>query len=166
MTATANPASPVSEREIFTYFDGEKIRYADPIACWRSIWNHPTIDLAHEFKVTANPKMADGERPYTKEEMFAAEDRIRELMRDVFKLKPWSEESPGLTVGETDNLLTAFMAYVTDIKKKLSPSVTTSQALESMEPRASTDSTEFPTNTSADSGSTAIESSAAEPSGL
>jgi len=107
-----------AERDLFAYFDGEKTRNIDPLVAWRGIWGHREIDLSSEVKISANLTLADGKTAYTPEEVYAAEDRIRQLTREVFDLKAWSETAPGLTVAETDEVLANFLDYMEGLKKK------------------------------------------------
>ena len=154
-----------AEREIFAFWDGQRTRQVDPLVAWRALWAHPTIDLHGDIKVVANPKMADGTRPYTDAEVYEAEDRIRALIREVFGVKAFSEDVAGLTVVETDELLDQFWRYIAAIKKKRKPLPMTPPASVSMQPQPSTDTENSPMSSPSDSGSTANESSDGEPSG-
>jgi len=157
---------PGSERAIFSYFDGEKQRGTDPLVAWRAIWAHPEIDLQTEVKRSTNIVIA-GKPVYEPQEVYEAEDRIRQLTREVFGVKAWNENTPGLTVEETDRLLSDFFGYMDGLKKKRKTLPTTSQVSELKPPPNSMDTSEAdsPTTSPSDSGSTERESTAVGPSG-
>lgn len=118
----ANAADPTStEQEIFVYWDGERERRADPLVLWRKIWNHPECNLQPDYKMAANPTRQDGQPMFPREMVLAAEDRIFALIREVFDVKQFTENSPGLTVTKTEDLLVAFLEYMDELKKKRSP---------------------------------------------
>lgn len=152
------------ERELFAFSDGQSMRRVDPLVAWRKLWSHPEIDLSSELKITANPLMS-GQSVYTAAEVYAAEDRVRELVRDVFGVRRWSEQQVGLTEAETDDLLASFMAYIGDLKKKRNPSPMTPPPSESREQPSFTACAPSDTSMSPDSGSTATGSTDAARSG-
>lgn len=156
-----------ADRELFVYFDGERQRGVDPLKAWRGIWAHKEIDLASDVKVSANLTMADGKAAYAESEVYAAEDRIRQLTREVFGVKEWTDSTPGLTVAETDRLLADFLDYMEGLKKKRKTLPMMSPASASNPPPSLTASVpvESPTKSPSDCGCTGSESSAAEPSG-
>lgn len=150
-----------SAREIFTYWDGAKERRIDPLVAWRGIWGHKEIDLARAVKISVNPTLADGKPVYQPEEIYAAEDQMRQLACEVFGVQQYSESAPGLTVAELDELLSRFIGYMTDLKKKRKPLPTTRPpSVSSLQP-LSTDTirAESPTPLPSESGSTASASS-------
>lgn len=155
-----------AERELFAFFDGEKTRHIDPLVAWRSIWGHREIDLSSEVKISANLTLADGKTAYTAEEVYAAEDRIRQLTREVFGLKAWTEAAPGLTVAETDKVLADFLDYMEGLKKKRKTLPMMSRPSDSKPQLDSTASAAAaPITSPSASGSIASESSDAAPSG-
>ena len=102
------------KREIFEYFDGEKSRKIDPIYAWRKMWNDSECDPNKDFG-PAHGYDADGNEIEHSPE---ALDRVMDMTRRIFGVSPWSEDSEGLTEKETLELLTDFVQYVTEIKKK------------------------------------------------
>lgn len=153
------------KRELFRYWDGAKQRSIDPVATWRKIWANDKCDLSLAAATTVNPVQADGTRFYPIEAVYAAEDQIRDLTRDIFGVKAWDESTPGLTVDETDELLNRFLAYCGDLKKKRKASPTPSAPLDSTEQEPSTGTGDFPAGASPASPSTPIGSTAAAPTG-
>lgn len=155
------------QREIFTYWDGAKQRRIDPLVAWRGIWGHKEIDLARAVKISVNPTLADGKAVYQPAEIYAAEDQMRQLTCEVFGVQQFSDSVPGLTVAELDELLSRFIAWMTDLKKKRKPLPTMPQPSASSLPPLSTDTIrpESPTPSPSESGSIASESNAAAPSG-
>lgn len=155
------------QREIFVYWDGARQRRIDPLVAWRGIWGHKEIDLARAVKISTNPTLADGKPVYSPEEIYAAEDQMRQLTREVFGVQQFSESAPGLTVAEIDALLSRFIEYMTDLKKKRKPlPMTPPPSVSSLPPLSTaTIRPESPTLSPSESGSIASESSAAAPSG-
>jgi hypothetical protein len=99
------------ERAIFRYFDGVKERAIDPIFALRALDAHQKFHFDEHAK-----QLLAGDFETTK----IAVDAIRE----IFGVQPWSENSLGLTEGETLALLWKFVAYNDDIKKNISPPLT------------------------------------------
>ena len=79
--------------------------------------------------------------PEQEEEIYEAENRLREMTRKVFGVKEWTEPQPGLTVDETDQLLSRFMQFCADLKKKRNSSRTQSPPTASTAPPFSLDTT-------------------------
>lgn len=108
--------------DVFHYHDGERERRIDPLAAWRKIWNHPDCDIASDIKIAQDPtKSTDGEPMFKPADVFAAEDRINALVRDVFGVKAYNgEDQTGLTVERTQELLTDYFTWMNERKKKRS----------------------------------------------
>jgi hypothetical protein len=121
-------------RYLFRYWDGAKQRALDPVAAYRKIWSFPECDLIEDSKVAMNPPSSDGKPVYPIGEVYAAEDRLRTMAREIFGVQEWTEKQPGLTVDETDELLNRFMAYCADLKKKRNPLPISSAPSASREP--------------------------------
>jgi len=92
------------QRAIFSFWDGARLKRVDPLVVHRAMWSHPTCRIEADFKAADN---GDNE----------AFDRIIAMTREIFGVSAWSEETEGLTIGETRALLLEFLAYV-DVKKK------------------------------------------------
>lgn len=153
------------ERELFRYWDGQKQRSIDPVASYRAIWSDPECNLLTDATTARNPIKPDGAAFYPISEVYAAEDRLREMTRRIFGVKEWSEDQPGLTVDETDALLNSFLAYCADLKKKRNPLPTALPPTTSTEPCSFTDAAGFPAGCNPDYCSTPSASSAAVPTG-
>jgi hypothetical protein len=97
------------EREIFKYHDGERERAADPVAIMRAMANHPTLDLQQNVQ----EMQAEDLKVQTSATVVAVN-----ATREIFGVKPWSEENPdGLTEMETLDLLAEFVNYSAELKK-------------------------------------------------
>lgn len=108
-------------RAIYSYFDGQQVRKADPMVLHRSLMSHPEFDLA------THPQLID-ESP---------EDRDITLnaTRDVFGVKAFDGlTGEGLTEEETINLLWGFVSYCNSKKKRTNPSPTSPPATDSKPP--------------------------------
>jgi hypothetical protein len=97
--------------------------------------------------------------------VYAAEDRLRQMTRKIFGVQEWTENQPGLTVDETDELLNRFMEFCADIKKKRNPSPIVSVPSESKVPAPSLDIESSPAGPPPDSNFSPIESTDAVPIG-
>ncbi len=166
--------SDSSGREIFFYEDGSgQTRAIDPLLAWRRLWSDPECDLAAEAKVARDPQIERAGKPpiaiYAAAEVLAAEEKVINLTRRVFGVKPFEEG--GLTLRETDALLGRFLRYADEIKKKRNPSPTPTPALAPLDSPSSDltpqepDDTPPAPNTKPDSdcGCTATASSVAAP---
>lgn len=144
----AKPA-PKNDRLIFSYFDGQKTRRADPLEIQFALADYPD-DLDAELGAASNQGLAE----HQPKEVNQATKRVIEAIRTVFAVKPYGEG--GLTGRECVGLLFSFFAFVADLKKKEerlrpSPSPTASPA-------------SSPTPNTAGSTSTASASSTGAPS--
>lgn len=158
---------PKAARGLFEYWDGQRTRQIDPIAAYRAIWTNPACDLASDARTAQNPLTADGLPMIPAAEVYAAEDRLRQMTRDVFGVQAWSETQPGLTVDEVDQLLASFWVYIHQLKKKRNTLPTRSLPLTSREALPSPDTPPAaagpsPPMSEPDCGCTGTASSAAE----
>ena len=97
------------QRQIYSYWDGQKKVRADPLVLWKRIAAvGPTLSI--DIKVgTSNSKDAA-----------KAQDAAVEKIRAIFQVKPLVEG--GLTENEACDLLEHFLAYCDQLKKNLKPS--------------------------------------------
>ena len=141
-------------RNIFRYWDGSRTRAIDPAVAWRMMWEHPECDPNRDF----GPATTVGPDNTHVEFDGAAQDRVLSMIRDMFHVKAYAEDSPGLTIDETFGLLWSFMKYMEGLKKKRGPLPTMSA------PSASSSSDESSiTPQESDSASIESESRSAEP---
>lgn len=144
-----------SRREwlIFRFWDGTREVAADPLRISRGLLNVPGLNLEEDIKLAtlANPMAGK-----------AADEAVARLVgavQSVFGVKEFREErgkAEGLTDFECIQLLNTFGAYIGDLKKKLSPSPTSTTPTD---PSAESP----PTPTSADSTGTGAEPPTATP---
>ena len=157
------------DRNIFRYWDGARMRAIDPALAWRAIWEG--CDLLGDAKVAANPLVEDRSRQdygqpfYPVAEVNAANDRLRDVTRGVFDVQAWSEDEPGLTLEETDELLGQFIRYCEDLKKKRKPLPTSSAPSDSTEPASWPDTDDCQPGAESDSSCTPTASTAGAPTG-
>ena len=101
-----------SRRAIFSYHDGNKKRYADPLVALRGLDDHPTFNMDRDLQ-----GIEHGD-----EESVA---KAVQATRDVFGLTPWSEENRwALTETETIDLLAYFLNWTERLKKNIENSTT------------------------------------------
>lgn len=153
------------DRCLFRYWDGKKWRAIDVLVAHRAIWNDQECQLLSDASIARNPTKTDGQPLYPMVMVHAAEDRLRDLTRRVFGLTAWSEENAGLTLDETDAVLTRFLERCDEVKKKHKTSPTRSARTESMEPPDSSDIPAFPPCSDAESPCSPTASTAAAPTG-
>lgn len=158
---------PEAQRGLFQYWDGQRSRQIDPIKAFRAIWTCEHCDLASDARTAQNPLTHDGKPMIPAAEVYGAEDRIRQMTREVFGVQAWSESTPGLTVDETDALLASFWAYIQQLKKKRNILPTRSLPSTWQEDLPSADTPPLPASLSQptsepDCGCTGAASSAAE----
>lgn len=107
------PPEPVAEqppaRAIFSYHDGTRQRFADPIAVMRAMLSHPTLVLDQHLKELAS------------EDMRLQSDAsaiVSQATREIFGLEPWSESNlEALTEMEVLDVLTDFVLFTDGLKK-------------------------------------------------
>ena len=100
--------------DVFSYHDGHALRRIDPLQA--------LLDLEKHYPQNA----------LLKDDCFAAERndteailRLTKAVQDVFAVKQYDGASQaGLTLAQQLNLLTLFLTYLAEIKKKLAPSPT------------------------------------------
>lgn len=123
-------------RSIFRYWDGARNRFADPMAIYRALQQHP------RFNWDVHPALIDcGD--------LDALALTAEAVRTAFGIAP--VEQDGLTEAECVTLLAAFVGYLEALKKNGSPTPTLPAP---SEPAPSTPATPDTSEPSA-SGSTA-----------
>jgi hypothetical protein len=109
---------------IFRFHDGIRNRAIDPLVAWRAMWEHPTCNPNSDFEPAVGIAPDGSPSKYDP----AAQDRVLDMAREMFALRAYSEDSPGLTIEETFNLLWSFMNYMNALKKKPAVSPTPSAA--------------------------------------
>lgn len=132
----------VKQREIYSYFDGTKVRKADPLPVYRRL-KDAAPDLEVEFRV-ARSEMKNADEHYTK-----AVERIRK----IFLLEPF--DNGGLTDMECVALFDHFWKYSGGVKKKAQPVPTPSGGTSESTPQNTNPDTGKmpPTSTTTDFGS-------------
>jgi hypothetical protein len=97
------------QRQIFRFWDGHKVRGADPIVVWRALLSHPEFEITRDTALmeVSDFKIADGAR-----------QRIVAATRTAFGVE--SLAGGGLTEDETVDLFKAFCVYAAELKKNSS----------------------------------------------
>jgi hypothetical protein len=117
-------------REIFRYFDGQAIRFADPLAIVRALDEHETYLEEKHFDECL--RLAEkGASSGTKEERLRyhrAAAVCVDAVRKAFGILPYDQG--GLQIGECLDLLASFIDYLDGVKKNTSPSLTSSPTSE------------------------------------
>lgn len=136
-------------RDIFSYWDGRKIQWADPLDIYRRFATHSTFDWI------SAPKRLD-----LPDEKIVLETsaQMADAVRDVFQLR--SFHHGGLTEKECHQLFWQFLAYTSEVKKNSSPPPISPQSTESMEPA---DLEMIPPSFNTDCSSTSGESNSVVP---
>jgi hypothetical protein len=140
-------SSQSTQRQIFRYWDGQRLRSIDPIVATRGL-------LAVEgFDWRLDPKRIDRGDEEALERTVAA-------TREIFGVTGWIDDSSGggLTEQETLSLLISFALYLTALKKSGSryPILPPPTELEPLESSV--------TSAESDSGSTSPDSTTEQPS--
>lgn len=100
-------------RQIYSYFDGVKNRYADPMHLWRGMFQDGHEDFVANSKLM-HSKAADAKARNE------AQDFVVNRVATVFKLHRLNETTgKGLTINEIIDVFAEFLAYAERIKKKL-----------------------------------------------
>lgn len=108
-----------NQRGLFRYHDGERWRYADPFATWRSIINHSRFSIE-----TMALEVDRGGEPET--------TICIEAMCEVFGVERWDKATNrGLTDWQILSLLDQFDRYLTSVKKNSSTGPTSSAPTDS-----------------------------------
>lgn len=131
-------------RRVYAYWDGQRIRRADPQVLLRS------LSGSKLFSWQTDPDLAE-----TGDD--EAYQRVMAGAREAFGLQAWTDSTPGLTEDETWATLLAFVYYVNAQKKS------GRQQPISPEPTASESSDASMPNANSDSGSTGSESISSDP---
>lgn len=124
------------DRCLFHYWDGVKQRSIDPVVAHRGLWRDKICNFADDGPLSCNPKDQNGNPVFPIEAVIEAEDRVRDLGRRVFGVKAYGDGQPGLTCMELDELMSRFVVFSAELKKKLAPLPTSSEPTESTEPSA------------------------------
>lgn len=109
------------EREVFTYFDGERFRSLDPWRCYRAFISHP------KFEAIDMEEAAEGIEPHCTDALDA--------ICESFGLERFDMATGrGMTDAEVFDFLSDLHTYMEDLKKKrqsgaTSPSATANPSL-------------------------------------
>lgn len=98
------------DRLIYRYFDGIKVRRADPQVIWSKLMGKGP-DLFIPLKVADS---ISKDAPKAKQE-------VLKIIREIFEVEPLGKEEGGLNEDETGNLLDHFVEYIDNVKKNLKP---------------------------------------------
>lgn len=102
-------------RQIFSYWDGRRVRKADPLVVYRKLDNDP------EFDWETHPEMIDsGEDGLADNAMEITANAVKR----AFNVEPF-DGAKGLTENECIGLLVQFVDYLTALKKNGNTSQTT-----------------------------------------
>jgi len=132
-------------RSIFTFWDGSQKRVVDPLTVWRALRADKNFDPERDL---------EGIRQDDEESLMVTLAAVR----GAFSVR--SFENGGLTEAETLALLAAFVSYIGEVKKNISPPPT---SLPPTESGPSPGETESITKPNSDSTSTSTESSCVSP---
>lgn len=118
------------ERNIFKFHDGQKDRAADPIAVYRAIHSHPSVNVVRAVEVIheANQLIAkEGEEAAAKKidqaEYWNAYGQIVRATASALEVSLWSESNPdGMTEEMVFELYNQFSAFSDAQKKTAAPS--------------------------------------------
>ncbi len=135
------------DREIYSYFDGQSVRRADPVALYKKVMEKGP-ELSIDIKLSNSIHKDAGK----------GQENALVKIRDIFGLK--SFEEGGLTEWEAAELLDNFLEYCETLKKNSSPSAMSSN---SSEGSPTTSEAVPPTSSSSASGLTANGCSTAAP---
>jgi hypothetical protein len=127
-----------AEREIFEFWDGHKVRLADPLTVQRALVTDPELDA----------KLDTGLLRIPGEPGLNAAGRIAAAVRRAFKVPDL--EHGGLSEGECISLFCTFGDYIGGLTELARPLASSPPPTGSAAPESS------PTPTSAASGSTAV----------
>jgi hypothetical protein len=97
-------------RRIFRFWDGRRIRWADPVQCWREILADGEFDIERDTALMELPDAKTANAAWVK--CVAA-------VRRVFNVAP--VESGGLMENECVDLFKSFCVYLHALKKNSSP---------------------------------------------
>jgi hypothetical protein len=137
-----------AHRDIFSYWDGQKQRRADPLKIARALDGHKTLNLQRDL-----PLLDAGDPEAT--------GNVVNSVLEVFGCQAWSESTPGLTMTEALDLLNSFCEYGEELKKKRNPSQTFTPPMD----RESSTQSDSGTQSMSDFGPTSTESNCAAQAG-
>lgn len=101
-----------AKRELFRYHNGKSLVYADPLKTWSKIWDDPETDLETEVQLLESDAVDDKAQA-------AAFNDVVSLSKRVFGLHELNAATgAGMTQKEMIDVLSRFITYMTDIKKK------------------------------------------------
>jgi len=133
-------------RNVFSYWNGERIVRADPIELWHKLESHPT------YVADKHAALADEGDP---ESVKITCDAVQY----VFGAKPYTErDDSGLMISEQLALLTEYYLYLDAQKKSYDRWLTSVSSTDS----TSSDSSEKTTNPTSESGPTETEAGTGE----
>lgn len=137
------------KRELFKYWDGSKTRYADPIKIDHGFLSHPTYrnDVHPQTIQAATLSPEDKEIQTLGVEAWGI---MVNAILEVFDVKEWKENQPGLTQNECMELFNQYGEYVATLKKNIESTPTLQPSTVVTSPASSDEIT----NGSADSIST------------
>lgn len=98
-----------AKQEIFRYWDGTRMRGADPLLVFRTMIAHPTFDLEKHTELMRVPDV--------KVQMEAVQITV-DAVREILGVNAWSEAGGGgLADREVLALLDQFIIYTANLKK-------------------------------------------------
>ena len=97
------------QRMIFRFWDGKKVRGADPIVVWRALLSHPEFEITRDTELMNVPEFKISD---------AARHRLVAATRAAFAVKSLADG--GLTEDETVSLFQSFCVYAAELKKNSS----------------------------------------------
>lgn len=112
-------------RLIFRYHDGDAWVYADPLVVLRRLetadpdWRETVRRLVQLRRV--RPGLSEGVRRAWVGEREVLAGRVGAMVRAAFVLKPLAADGSGLTEGEANDVLAAFLAFVADLGDRALP---------------------------------------------
>lgn len=146
------------DRDIFRFWDGKDNRGIDPLWAYRALLAHPDFDW--EVHPGLIDQMDSDDRSLRDLAVQASELTVQ-AVKDVFGVRSWTNEAPGLTESEMIGLLIGFVDYLVGVKKNTNHLPISPQHLEPT-PSGTSSEEPSPTRSSLDSGSTP----AAQPSAM
>lgn len=136
-----------SDRDIFEFFDGEKMRAIDPLEAWRTLWEKDGHLLMDRI---ASADAGD----------WQSIDELIDLACRMFGVRRYEDGNGGLTMDEINSLLSQYLTWMQRIKKKRD---LLQMQLERMGLGSNSATANSTTKTESDSSSTPSESKSDEP---
>ena len=123
----SSKSDPSQNRDIFRFWDGEEDRGIAPLRAYRALLAHPDFDWeVHPGLID----QMDSEDAHLRDMAIQASELTVQAVRDVFGVRPWTDQTPGLTESEMISLLIGFVDYLVGVKKNTSPSPTSPPPME------------------------------------